>query len=66
LPYSDLAAKIAFYVVVGVFAAFEWRIRLRSHLNRQGSRSERILFDGLGEPYRRFAATRKRLVPGLW
>jgi protein-S-isoprenylcysteine O-methyltransferase Ste14 len=27
---------------------------------------ERTLFDGLGEPYRRFAATRRRLFPGLW
>ena len=27
---------------------------------------ERALLDGLGEPYRRFAATRSRLIPGLW
>jgi protein-S-isoprenylcysteine O-methyltransferase Ste14 len=27
---------------------------------------ERALLDGLGEPYRRFAAGRARLVPGLW
>jgi protein-S-isoprenylcysteine O-methyltransferase Ste14 len=27
---------------------------------------ERALLDGLGEPYRRFAATRPRLFPGLW
>jgi protein-S-isoprenylcysteine O-methyltransferase Ste14 len=27
---------------------------------------ERALLDGLGEPYRRFAASRSRLVPGLW
>lgn len=27
---------------------------------------ERALLDGLGEPYRRFAACRPRLVPGLW
>jgi protein-S-isoprenylcysteine O-methyltransferase Ste14 len=27
---------------------------------------ERALLDGLGEPYRRFAATRKRLLPGVW
>jgi protein-S-isoprenylcysteine O-methyltransferase Ste14 len=27
---------------------------------------ERALLDGLGEPYRRFAAGRPRLVPGLW
>jgi len=27
---------------------------------------ERVLLDGLGEPYRRFAATRARLIPGVW
>jgi protein-S-isoprenylcysteine O-methyltransferase Ste14 len=27
---------------------------------------ERILFDQLGEPYRRYAQGRRRLVPGLW
>jgi protein-S-isoprenylcysteine O-methyltransferase Ste14 len=27
---------------------------------------ERALLDGIGEPYRRFAAGRSRLVPGLW
>ena len=27
---------------------------------------ERALLAGLGEPYRRFAATRRRLVPGVW
>jgi protein-S-isoprenylcysteine O-methyltransferase Ste14 len=27
---------------------------------------ERALLDGLGEPYRRFAQGRKRLVPGVW
>lgn len=27
---------------------------------------ERALLDGLGEPYRRFAADRARLVPGVW
>lgn len=27
---------------------------------------ERALFAGLGEPYQRFAATRRRLFPGLW
>jgi protein-S-isoprenylcysteine O-methyltransferase Ste14 len=27
---------------------------------------ERALLDGLGEPYRRFAATRSRLIPGIW
>ena len=27
---------------------------------------ERALLDGLGEPYRRFAASRSRLFPGVW
>jgi protein-S-isoprenylcysteine O-methyltransferase Ste14 len=27
---------------------------------------ERALLDGLGEPYRRFAQSRARLIPGLW
>jgi protein-S-isoprenylcysteine O-methyltransferase Ste14 len=27
---------------------------------------ERALTDGLGEPYRRFAASRARLIPGVW
>ena len=27
---------------------------------------ERALFEGLGEPYRRFAATRAHLIPGVW
>jgi protein-S-isoprenylcysteine O-methyltransferase Ste14 len=27
---------------------------------------ERVLAAGLGEPYRRFAASRKRLIPGVW
>ena len=27
---------------------------------------ERALLDGLGEPYRRFAANRPRLFPGVW
>jgi protein-S-isoprenylcysteine O-methyltransferase Ste14 len=35
-----------------------------------GSRSthfeERALLDALGEPYRRFAASRPRLFPGVW
>ena len=27
---------------------------------------ERALLEGLGEPYRRFAASRRRLFPGVW
>jgi len=39
LPVVDLSAKIAFDVVVVAFVLLEWRIRLRSTLNRQGSRA---------------------------
>jgi protein-S-isoprenylcysteine O-methyltransferase Ste14 len=27
---------------------------------------ERALVEGLGEPYRRFAESRARLIPGVW
>lgn len=37
LPYTDRGAKIAFYVVFGIFLVLELRVRLRSRLNRQGS-----------------------------
>jgi protein-S-isoprenylcysteine O-methyltransferase Ste14 len=40
LPYTDTGARIAFSVTVGAFALLEQRIRLRSLLNRQGSRSD--------------------------
>ncbi len=40
LPYTDPGARIAFYVTVGVFALLEQRTRLRSLLNRRGSRSD--------------------------
>jgi protein-S-isoprenylcysteine O-methyltransferase Ste14 len=41
LPYSDSGARIAFYVVLGVFVVLEQRIRLRSLLNRHGVREDR-------------------------
>ena len=41
LPYTDLGAGIAFYVVLGVFVVLEQRVRLRSWLNRHGSRADR-------------------------
>jgi protein-S-isoprenylcysteine O-methyltransferase Ste14 len=41
LPYADSGAKVAFYVVFGVFLVLETRVRLRSVLNRHGSRSDR-------------------------
>lgn len=37
LPYTDPGAKLAFYVVLGIFGLLELRIRVLSHLNRQGS-----------------------------
>jgi hypothetical protein len=99
LPYVQAGARVAFYVVLGVFALLELRIRVRSGLNRQGTRLDRAslhvaiasvyagLFGGFAlarivpqaairggrwpvfierESYRRFAASRKRLVPGVW
>ena len=41
LPYTDPAAKVTFYVVLGIFAVLEQRVRLRSWLNRRGSREDR-------------------------
>jgi protein-S-isoprenylcysteine O-methyltransferase Ste14 len=40
LAYTDLGARIAFYITVGVFVLLEQRTRLRSLLNRHGSRSD--------------------------
>ncbi len=40
LPYSESGAKIPFYIVLGIFALLEQRIRARSWLNRQGSRTD--------------------------
>ncbi len=40
LPYTDSGAKIAFYVVLGVFIAMEQRVRFRSWRNRHGSRDD--------------------------
>lgn len=44
LPYTNSGARIAFYVVFVVFALLEARVRLRSRLNQQGSRSDRGSF----------------------
>ena len=41
LPYSESGARIAFYVVLGIFAVLEQRIRLKSRLNRRGVREDR-------------------------
>jgi protein-S-isoprenylcysteine O-methyltransferase Ste14 len=47
------ALALAFLVPT---AGLVYRIRFEEH----------ALLDGLGEPYRRFAEGRKRLVPGVW
>jgi protein-S-isoprenylcysteine O-methyltransferase Ste14 len=41
LPFSQPGARIAFDVVLGVWVLGEWWIRLRSQLNRRGSRLDR-------------------------
>jgi protein-S-isoprenylcysteine O-methyltransferase Ste14 len=41
LPYTDSGAKLAFYVVLGIFVVLEQRVRLRSWRNRHGSRVDR-------------------------
>jgi protein-S-isoprenylcysteine O-methyltransferase Ste14 len=41
LAYRDAAAMVAFYVVLASFGVSEWRIRLRSRLNRGGTRHDR-------------------------
>ncbi len=44
LPYTDSGAKIAFYAIFGAFLLLEWRVRLRSLLNREGSPADRSSF----------------------
>ena len=44
LVYDDLSAKTAFYVVLGLLAASEWSIRIRSGRNRGGTRLDRGSF----------------------
>jgi protein-S-isoprenylcysteine O-methyltransferase Ste14 len=41
LAYTDVGAKYAFYVVLGMFAASEWSIRFRSQKNHGGTRKDR-------------------------
>jgi len=41
LAYSDLGAKYAFFVVLAMFGASEWSIRLRSRMNHGGTRLDR-------------------------
>jgi protein-S-isoprenylcysteine O-methyltransferase Ste14 len=44
LAYTDVAARYAFYVVLGMFGASEWSIRVRSRMNRGGTRHDRGSF----------------------
>lgn len=37
-PFSQEGARIALYVVLGAWVVSEWRVRLRSALNRSGTR----------------------------
>jgi len=37
-PFSQGVARIALYVVLGTWVVSEWRVRLRSALNRRGTR----------------------------
>jgi protein-S-isoprenylcysteine O-methyltransferase Ste14 len=41
LAYTDDGARYVFYVVLGMFGASEWSIRLRSRMNRGGTRQDR-------------------------
>src|ERR1035438_6248564 len=40
LAYTDVGAKYAFYVALGMFGASEWSIRLRSRMNHGGTRQD--------------------------
>jgi protein-S-isoprenylcysteine O-methyltransferase Ste14 len=44
LAYTDVVAQTTFYVVLGVFGASEWSIRIRSGRNRGGTRIDRGSF----------------------
>jgi protein-S-isoprenylcysteine O-methyltransferase Ste14 len=41
LAYTNVGAQAAFYVVLGIFGASEWSIRLRSRRNRGGTQHDR-------------------------
>ena len=41
LPFSQASARIAFFAIFGLWLLLEWRVRIRSHLNKQGSRVDR-------------------------
>lgn len=42
--YTDVGAKYAFYVVLGMFGASEWSIRFRSRMNRGDTHQDRGSF----------------------
>src|SRR5580704_5415471 len=44
LAYGDTGARYAFDVALGMFGASEWSIRLRSGMNRGGTRKDRGSF----------------------
>jgi len=44
LAYTDVGARYAFYVVLGMFGASEWSIRLRSRMNHGGTKHDRGSF----------------------
>jgi protein-S-isoprenylcysteine O-methyltransferase Ste14 len=44
LAYTDVGAKYAFYVVLGMFGVSEWSIRLRSRMNHGGTKQDRGSF----------------------
>jgi protein-S-isoprenylcysteine O-methyltransferase Ste14 len=44
IAYTDVGARYAFYVVLGMFGASEWSIRLRSRMNRGGTKHDRGSF----------------------
>ena len=71
LPYSDPAARIAFDVVLGVWVLGEFWIRLRSGLNRGGSRMDRgsllvvvaFIYAGLGGGFALAGAVHAAAIP---
>ncbi len=44
LAYTDVGARYAFSVVLGMFGASEWSIRFRSRMNRGGTHQDRGSF----------------------
>jgi len=44
LPFTDFGAEVAFYVILVLFVALELVVRLRSLVNREGSREDRASF----------------------